>query len=338
MSNLMHKVKDALTGHHDENKGSSHDSSKVSQKVDDARDTYGQSDTWSATKNTQNPTTTGEYSSQPMGSDSYGTSGYNAGAQHGTKMPGAREGQKILTIINTQRLTFRAIETGNTYGSTNTGRNEYGSSGMGMGTQDTMSNRMEDTGNTYGSSNMGNMGTDTYDSANKAKNYDTYQSKPIGSETYDSSNRAGNFGSGMNTDSYGSATQGYGSNPINTGMGESQMSNKMDSGFDNRATTGTGQTGAYTSNYGDDLGSTSRYNTRSTTATNMPSQMESRSESGMDKQGFGGGAAAGGSNYNTDAPKRRSSGPHSSNLLNKLDPRVHSSEYEGPAMGNQRGN
>lgn len=35
MSNLMHKMKDALTGHHDsETKGSSHDSSKVTQKVD----------------------------------------------------------------------------------------------------------------------------------------------------------------------------------------------------------------------------------------------------------------------------------------------------------------
>jgi len=315
----MHKVKDALTGHHDEHKGSSHDSSKVTQNVDDTRDVYDQGDTRRSNTNAQDPTTTGEYSSKPMGSDSYGTSGYNTGAQRGTKAPGLRE------------------ETGNAYGSTNTGRGEYGSTGMGMGTQDSMANRMDDTGNTYGASNMGNMGTDTYDSANKAKDYDTYQSRPIGSETYDSNPRAGNLGSGMNTDSYGSATQDYGSNPMNTGMGESQMSNKMDSGFDNRATTGTGQTGAYTSNYGDDLGSTGRYNTRSTAAANKPSQMESRSESEMDKQGFGGGAA-GGSSYNTDAPKRRSSGPHSSNLLNKLDPRVRSSDYEGNAMGNQRGN
>ncbi|KAJ5805467.1 uncharacterized protein N7503_003069 [Penicillium pulvis] len=321
MSNLMHKMKDALTGHHDsENKGSSHDSSHVTQKVDDARDTYGQGDTWGSSTNAQDPTTTGDYSSKPMGSDSYGTSGYDTGAQRGTKMPGVME------------------ETGNTYGSTNTGSGNYGSTGMGMGTQDSTANRMQDTGDTYGSSNMGNMGTDTYDSANKAKDYDTGYQKPIGSETYGSNTRAGDLGSGMNTDSYGSATQDYGSNPMNTGIGESQMSNKMDSGFDNRATTGTGQTGAYNSNYGDDLGGSNRYNTRSSTAANMPSQMETRSESEMDKQGFGGGAA-GGSSYNTaDAPKRRSSGPHSSNLLNKLDPRVRSSDYEGNATGNQRGN
>jgi len=280
----MHKVKDALTGHHEsETKASSRDSSDATQKVDNTR--HGQGDTWGSNTNAD-PTTTGDYSSKPMGSDSYGTGGYNTGAQRGTTMPGVRE------------------ETENTYGSTG-------------------------------------MGTDTYDSANKAKDYDTgYQSKPIGSGRYDSNPRAGNLGSGMNTGSYGSATQEYGSNPMSTGFGDSPMANKMDSGLDNRATTGTtGQTGAYTSNYGDDLGSTNRYNTRSTAAANMPSQMETRSESEMDKQGLGGGAAAGGSSYNTaDAPKRRSSGPHSSNLLNKLDPRVRSSDYEGNAMGNQRGN
>lgn len=78
---------------------------------------------------------------------------------------------------------------------------------------------------------MGNMGTDTYDSANKAKDYGTNYQKPIGSETYDSNTRAGNLGSGVNTGAYGSATQDYGSNPMNTGIGESQMSNKMDSEF-----------------------------------------------------------------------------------------------------------
>lgn len=83
---------------------------------------------------------------------------------------------------------------------------------------------------------MGNMGTDTYDSANKAKDYDTGYQKPIGSETYGSNTRAGDLGSGMNTDSYGSATQDYGSNPMNTGIGESQVSNKMDSGFGKTST------------------------------------------------------------------------------------------------------
>ncbi|KAJ6092767.1 hypothetical protein N7486_008056 [Penicillium sp. IBT 16267x] len=326
MSNLMHKVKDALTGHHEsETKASSHDSPHATQKVDNTRHNYdqGQGDTWGSNTNAQDPTTTGDYSSKPMGSDSYGTGGHNTGAQRGTTMPGVMEGQITLVIIQFSKTNAWTVETENTYGSTNTGSGNYGSTGMGMGTQD--------TGNTYGASNMGNMGTDTYGSANKAKDYDTgYQSKPIGSGRYDSNIGTGTLGSGMNTDSYGSATQGYGSNPMNTGIGDSPMANKMDSGFDNRATTGTtGQTGAYTSNYGDDLGSTNRYNTRSST----------RSESEMDKQGLGGGAAAGGSSYNpANAPKRRSSGPHSSNLLNKLDPRVRSSDYEGNATGNQRGN
>ena len=74
-------------------------------------------------------------------------------------------------------------------------------------------------------------------------------------------------------------------------------------------------------------------NTYNTGSSNMANQMEDRS----DQQGFGG-AAAGGSSYN--APKtsgrRRSSGPHSSNLLNKLDPRVHKSDYEDTTGINQR--
>lgn len=76
-------------------------------------------------------------------------------------------------------------------------------------------------------------------------------------------------------------------------------------------------------------------NTYNTGFTNMANQIENRS----DQQDFGG-AAAGGSSYN--APKasgrRRSSGPHSSNLLNKLDPRVHRSDYEDTTAINQREN
>ncbi|KAJ5920832.1 hypothetical protein N7466_009158 [Penicillium verhagenii] len=322
MSNLMHKVKDVLTGHHDsDNKESSRDSN-VTKKMDDTRDAYGTGNNWSSNANTQDPTSTGDYGSNTMGSDNYGASGYT-GTQPNTKLPGVME------------------DTSNTYGSTNTGSGNYGSSGLGSGTQDSMTNRMGDTTNAYGGSNIG---SDTYDSANKAKDYGTgyNQTKPIGSETYDDP-PTGNTGSGLNTDSYGSDTKDYGTNALNTGTGESQMSNKMGSELDNRATygtgTGTGQTGGlYTSNYGDDVGSGNKYNTRSKASSDMPSQLGTQADSGMDNQGFGG-AAAGGSSYNApEAGKRRSSGPHSSNLLNKLDPRVRSSDYEGNAMGNQRGN
>ncbi|KAJ5628853.1 hypothetical protein N7490_011081 [Penicillium lividum] len=356
MSNLMHKMKDALTGHHEsENKGSSYDSSNMNKKMDDTRDSYG----------AQDPTSTGDYGSKPLTSDNYGSGDYKTGLQGDTKMPSVMEGQNTPAKRQSIILTSSADtgNTGNTYGSANTGGGNYGSSSLG-GTQDSMTNKMDDTGNTYGSSNLG---TDTYDSANKApfKDYSAgstgYNQKPIGSEAYDSKNRGGNLGSGLNTDSYGSGntdsygsgntdsygsgTKDYGSNTMNTGTGDSQMTNPMDSGLDNRGTYGgTGQTGAYTSNYGDDLGTTGmgtgtgKYNTRSNTGSNMPSQMETRAESEMDKQGFGG-AAAGGSSYNApELGKRRSSGPHSSNLLNKLDPRVRSSEYESNAMGNQRGN
>lgn len=67
--------------------------------VKDGRDTYGQGDTWGSSTNAQDPTTTGDYSSKPMGSDSYGTSGYDTGAQRGTKMPGVMEGWNTLSFV-----------------------------------------------------------------------------------------------------------------------------------------------------------------------------------------------------------------------------------------------
>jgi hypothetical protein len=84
-------------------------------------------------------------------------------------------------------------------------------------------------------------------------------------------------------------------------------------------------------------------NTYNADSSNMANQMENRAQEEMGnlsgQQGFTG-AAAGGSSYNAPKPtsKRRSSGPHSSNLLNKLDPRVHSSDYENNTTSNQRGN
>jgi hypothetical protein len=84
-------------------------------------------------------------------------------------------------------------------------------------------------------------------------------------------------------------------------------------------------------------------NTYNMGSSNMANQMENQAQDEMGnlsgQSGFTG-AAAGGSSYNAPKPtsKRRSSGPHSSNLLNKLDPRVHSSDYENAAADSQRGN
>ena len=68
-------------------------------------------------------------------------------------------------------------------------------------------------------------------------------------------------------------------------------------------------------------------------------RVESEVNNRVGQQGFGGGAAAGGSSNNqAESGRRRSSGPHNSNLLNKLDPRVRSSDYKDNAASNQRGN
>lgn len=71
---------------------------------------------------------------------------------------------------------------------------------------------------------------------------------------------------------------------------------------------------------------------------NTQDRAESDINNRTGQQAFGGGAAAGGSSQGQpELGRRRSSGPHSFNLLNKLDPRVRSSDYEKHTVGNQRG-
>jgi hypothetical protein len=124
---------------------------------------------------------------------------------------------------------------------------------------------------------------------------------------------------------------------LSTGAYDTKMGNQMDT-----SNTGmTGQTGTYTSDYGN-TGTTGQtasygtagnttspaYNTRSANAASNMGQMESNQRDLS-------GSAAGGSSYSAHAGgRRRSSGPHSSNLLNKLDPRVKRSDYE--TAGDQR--
>jgi len=154
----------------------------------------------------------------------------------------------------------------------------------------------------------------------------------------------GAYGSTTGTGSYGT-TDTYGGGT--TAPHDSKMANKVDprvDTLDNRATQGgttgaprTGGTGAPRTGGTGAHG----YNTRSAnTGANVTSQMEPR-QTGVDtdQPGFGGNAA-GGSSYNAPAGSRRrkSSGPHSSELLNKLDPRVHSSDNKNTnAPGHQRG-
>lgn len=115
------------------------------------------------------------------------------------------------------------------------------------------------------------------------------------------------------------------------------------SNYGTTGTTGTTTTGGYTPNYGatggNNLGSYAppAYNTRSA-RTDMGDTMDTRAEPELTGQGAFGGTAASGSSYNApESGARKTSGPHSSDLLNKLDPRVHSSDYESSTAGNQRG-
>ncbi|KAJ5156067.1 hypothetical protein N7492_008870 [Penicillium capsulatum] len=159
---------------------------------------------------------------------------------------------------------------------------------------------------------------------------------------------------------HGSDWGTHDSGNINAGPHQSKLANKLDprvdSDLDNRGahagttTSTTGPTGTYGATYGGpggaNLNSGSHgYNTRSSN-TDPPSHMANPTgqptgapfDNRTHEPGFGG-AATGGSSYNAPgSTQKQTPGPHHSSLLNKLDPRVHSTHHEHTSTaGNQRG-
>ncbi|KAJ5094518.1 hypothetical protein N7456_010379 [Penicillium angulare] len=281
-----------------------HDKSKLmeSEPYKDARDTYDSSN---------------------MGTGNYGSTGYG--------------GNKMNT-------------TANAYGSSNLGNDTFDSANTGMPTNNTQgyndshSSSKPMASDTYGSKNLNSGPTQggLQDSSN-------YKQSNVGSSNYGANTHSGNYGASTAADSYGTTSGGYGSSNLNTSGRETQATKQMDKEMGNRGAYGDtmDQTKKYTSDYGSmgdvQPGGANDYNTRANNmGSGMANQMENRGSSEVNRQtgqqGFGG-AAAGGSSYNAPSSgRRRSSGPHNSNLLNKLDPRVRSSDYENKAMSDQRGN
>jgi hypothetical protein len=120
-----------------------------------------------------------------------------------------------------------------------------------------------------------------------------------------------------------------------TSGGAYDSMNTGSTGYSNTYGSSNPMTSTGRDNYGS---STEGYNTRSHASHNMPSQMDSRAEPGYDTrsgQQFGGNATGGSSYNNQSSSTRKTSGPHNSDLLNKLDPRVKQSKQD--TMANQRG-
>ena len=87
--------------------------------------------------------------------------------------------------------------------------------------------------------------------------------------------------------------------------------------------------------------SAQEHKSHSATSHITPCQMNPNAEPGLDsrmgQQNFGG-SATGGSSYNDNRSGiREPAGPQNPDYLNKLDPRVHNSNYQQNNVGNQRG-
>ncbi|KAJ5239628.1 hypothetical protein N7468_004247 [Penicillium chermesinum] len=160
------------------------------------------------------------------------------------------------------------------------------------------------------------------------------------SSSIDSCGRNPNAG-GENLDSTSST--------LNQGSGGIDTSNKMDSRrtSDLGAYYGTNTVGTHAMrqqsdksgpNYGSNVDRNFSSGKRNSNVAMIQDPVESEMNNPIGNQGFGGGAAADGSSNQgkSSSGRRRSSGPHNSNLLNKLDPRVRSSDYKENTAVDQR--
>jgi hypothetical protein len=134
MSNILHKVKDAVTGHH-------HDASKTSSSkiVDDARDTYGSSH--NTTENAPSKHTSTGQGSNTYGSGSgpgyetsptTGAGGYGTGASTGGHSAGTAQDPRRGPIDVGSGASGNYGSKSDTYGSNTAGG--YGSSNTGSST------------------------------------------------------------------------------------------------------------------------------------------------------------------------------------------------------------
>ncbi|KAJ5103776.1 hypothetical protein N7532_004305 [Penicillium argentinense] len=362
MSNLMHKVKDAVTGHH-ENKASYHDSSKMPGNIDDTRDTYGSSSKNEGYKQDN-------YNSSTMKSDTrdtYGSNIYGDNTHHKTKVDnfdntGNAYGSSALGTADypgstgdygsgEYRTDARTNKTGimsDTYGTNTmgtTGNHGFSSYSTGTHGDSRMADTTKDPSNVHRSVNMGITGTTDKCGSSAYRDSAGRSTSNKLSDGYDSTARTGNTSS---SNTYNSSTAGgYGS--LNAGHRDSKMGDYDHRGGYEKATSAngspTGSSGIYTSDYGNvsstarntagmtgmkdnaNLGGSHGYNTHGNT-NQVASRGESEYNSRVNQEGFGG-FSAGGSSYASQEPvNRRSSRSHSSKLLNKLDPRVKSSDYE----------
>jgi hypothetical protein len=148
---------------------------------------------------------------------------------------------------------------------------------------------------------------------------------------------AGGMGAGTmgtSTTGYGHHGQGMGAGTTTTaGPHDSNMANRMDPRVDSELPNYGTTTGQYGTTAGTGMAG-HNYNTRSTNAgphdSNMANKIDPRVDSDMDNrarhQHMGTTGVPAGSSYaSTGAGQTHgSAGPHNSNLLNKLDPRVDS--------------
>jgi hypothetical protein len=248
----------------------------------------------------------------------HATSGYNTGygSGMGQNTGSTNAGPHNSGLVNkVDPRVDSDMDRANTRMSRDSGYNTQHTSGY--------SNPTSNTG--YGSSNTAS-GPHSSNLANKAD------------PRVDSDNSRGNYGT--NTGTYGSNTTGtgYGSPNTTTGPHNSNVANKADPRVD--SDNSRGNYGTHTGNYGTNTTSTGYGNIGSTNTgphnSNLANKVDPRVDSDMDgsnrhRHGQQYTDPSTGTTYDTSlgshgdtTSNNTTTGPHKSNLMNKMDPRVDS--------------
>ncbi|KAJ5371117.1 uncharacterized protein N7496_007209 [Penicillium cataractarum] len=300
MSNIIHKVKDALTDHGDKSSSTHHDSTKSSNygphdsNIANAADPRIDSDR--SNLNTHNTTTTGHSSTQPLvtgaGVNTYDSARSSNYGPHDSNM--ANKVDPRVDSDRDGRAAYGAHTTSTGVGSTGlatgTGANAYESTrSSNHGPHDS---NIANTMDPRVDSDRSNLGT-------HGAHYTTAGTTSTGLGSHTSST---GFGSGMATGTGANAYESTRSS--NHGPHDSNMANTMDPRVDSdRSNMGTHGSHHHSTGHSTGLG-----------------------------VGAAAGAAAGAYGHH-ESNRSSNHGPHDSNIANKVDPRVDSDRDNSAAYG-----
>jgi hypothetical protein len=311
MSNIIHKVKDALTDHGDKSSSTHHDSTKSSNygphdgNIANAADPRIDSDR--SNVGTHHTTATGHSSTQPLatgaGANTYESAGSTNHGPHGSNVA-----NKVDPRVDSDRDNRAAYGSHNTTG--------LGSNTTGLGSHNT-STGVGSTGLATGT------GANAYEST-RSSNHGPHGSNIANAADPRVDSDRSNLGThGTHTTTTGHPSTGLGSHTTSTGVGSTGLATGTGANaYESTHSSNHGPHGSNIANAADPRVDSDRSNL----GTHGSHHTSTGHSTGLGMgAGSATGAAAGAYGHHAYESNRSSNhGPHDSNVANKVDPRVDS--------------